>query len=41
MAQVSEDEFDRANLTEKDAKKILNDEVIFLFIYFFLLSCPL
>jgi hypothetical protein len=41
MAQVSDDDFDRAKLTEKDAKQILNDEVIFLFIYFFLLSCPL
>jgi hypothetical protein len=41
MAQVSDDDFDRAKLTEKDAKQVLNDEVIFLFIYFFLLSCPL
>ena len=26
-------------LTEKDAKQVLNDEVIFLFLYLFLLNC--
>ena len=35
------DEFDRAKLTEKDAKRVLNDEVIFLFFYFYLLNCIL
>jgi hypothetical protein len=37
MGHDSDDEFDQAKLTEKDAKRLLNDEVIFLLIFFFLL----
>ena len=38
MGQGSDDDFDQAKLTEKDAKQVLNDEVIFLFLYLFLLN---
>ena len=41
MAHGSDDDFDRAKLSEKDAKRVLNDEVKFLFDYFFLLNYPL
>lgn len=41
MGQGSDDDFDRAKLTEKDAKQVLNDKVIFLLFCFFLLNCPL
>ena len=36
--QGSEDDFDQAKLTEKDVKQVLNDKVIFLFLYLFLLN---
>ena len=41
MDQESDDEFDQAKLTDEHAKRILHDEVIFLFNYFFLLICLL
>jgi hypothetical protein len=41
MVQQSDDEFDQAKLTEKDAKRVLTDEVIFFFLFFFLLNCPI
>ena len=31
----SDDDFDQGRLAEKDVKQVLNDEVIFLFDYFF------
>lgn len=31
MGQNSDDDFDQAKLSEKDAKRVLNDEVMFLF----------
>ena len=39
MGEASDDDLDRAKLPEKDAKRVLNDEVIILFTYFFLLNC--
>jgi hypothetical protein len=41
MVQQSDDEFDQAKLTEKDAKRVLTDEVIFFLLFFFLLNCPI
>ena len=40
MGKDSDDEFDQAKLTEKDAKRVLHEEVTFLLTYFFLLICP-
>ena len=37
----SDNDFNQGRLAEKDAKQVLNDEVIFLFDYFFLLNCLL
>ena len=41
IGEDSDDEFDQAKLTEKDAKRVLHDEVKFLSNLFFLLICPL
>jgi hypothetical protein len=41
MGEGSDDEFDKAKLTEKEAKQVLNDEVISFFLYFFLFNSPL
>lgn len=35
------DDFDQAKLKEKDAKRVLNDEVNILFFNYFLLNCIL
>ena len=37
--QGSDNDFDQVKLPEKDAKQVLSDKVIFLFLYFFLLNC--
>jgi hypothetical protein len=40
MVQQSDDEFDQAKLTEKDAKRVLTDEVIFFLLFFLFAQLP-